>query len=87
MALVRAFEIEGLRTWFWSDDHEPPHFHAKRSGEWEVRVQFLSAPDAMIEVVWTRKQQLPGKSLKQLCALAEAHRVELLAQWAEIQGI
>lgn len=41
MARVRAFEIDGLVLWFFSYDHDPPHFHAKRAGEWEVRVYFL----------------------------------------------
>lgn len=85
MAIVNAFGIEGVRTWFWSDDHNPPHFHAKRAGEWEVKVQFLLAPDAMIEVVWSEKKA-PGKTLKELCSLAVAHRVDLLTQWEEIHG-
>jgi hypothetical protein len=36
MPKVKCFEIPGLYFWFWSDDHDPPHFHAKRRGEWEL---------------------------------------------------
>jgi len=83
MAIVRAFSIEGLKSWFWSADHDPPHFHAKRSGDWEVKVHFMEAPSAMIEVKWANKQ--PSRNaLKELTSLAEAHRAELLEQWEEI---
>lgn len=86
MATVRAFEINGLKTWFPSNDHEPPHFHAKRSGEWEVKVFFLLGPGDMIEVKW-RETNIPSRALKQLCSLAEEHRAQLLQQWEEVQGV
>jgi len=50
MAKVKCFEIEGLFCWFWPMDHEPPHFHAKRNGEWEIRVKFTEQGAAMFEV-------------------------------------
>lgn len=83
MAIVAAFELEALKLWFWSNDHEPPHFHAVRRGEWEVKVHFLLEPAAMIETVWAEKDPL-RKSLKALAALAEQHRVELLQQWESL---
>lgn len=85
MATVEAFEIEGLKIWFWSNDHEPPHFHAKRSGEWEVKVSFLLPAEEMIELVWAEKKPT-GKALKRLTVLAEEHRAALLAQWEQVQG-
>lgn len=85
MATVEAFEIAGLKMWFWSNDHDPPHFHAKRSGEWEVKVRFLFEPADMVEIVWSEKKP-PSKTLKSLTALAEEHRAALLAQWEQIQG-
>jgi hypothetical protein len=85
MASVAAFQVDGLKLWFWSNDHDPPHLHAIRHGEWEVKVHFLSVPAEMIEVVWSTK--LPsGKKLKELTSLAEEHRAELLTQWEEIQA-
>lgn len=63
--------------WFWSHDHEPPHFHVKRQGEWEVKVHFLLDPSEMVELVWSEKA--PSKKvLKELAACAEEHRAELL---------
>lgn len=85
MARVAAFRIDGLTLWFWSDDHEPPHFNAKRNGEWEVKVYFLLEPSNMIEVKWTRKA-MRGNHRRELCRLAEEHRLALLQQWEEIQG-
>ena len=84
MATVTAFGIAGLKIWFWSNDHEPPHFHAKRSGEWEVTFKFMLDPSEMIELKWSKKT--PRKSvLKQLTSMAKKHRVELLEQWQAIR--
>ncbi|MGN6726648.1 MAG: DUF4160 domain-containing protein, partial [Tepidisphaeraceae bacterium] len=41
MARLTCFSIPGITCWFWPNDHKPPHFHAKRNGQWEVRVYFL----------------------------------------------
>ena len=84
MATVEAFEISGLKLWFWSHDpHAEPHFHAKKTGKWEVRVRFMLSRENMIEVIWT---QPPGSAprsqdTKQICRLAELHRVALLKEW------
>ncbi len=65
------------------NDHEPPHFHVKRRGEWEVKVFFLLAPDDMIEILGNGR---PSKrELKALTGLAEKHRLELLEQWQQIR--
>lgn len=84
MATVQAFQMPGLTIWFWSNDHEPPHFHVKRRGEWEVKVSFLLDRSEMIEIVWSEK--LPSKRvLKDLTSVAEMHRVALLKQWQELR--
>ena len=85
MAVVSAFHVPGLKMWFWSYDHEPPHFHAKREGQWEVKVHFLRAPGAMIELVWADKKP-QSRLLGELARLAEAFRLELLEEWEEIHG-
>jgi hypothetical protein len=46
----------------WSNDHEPPHFHARRAGEWEVKVHFLLEPAEMIEVVWAASRRTSANS-------------------------
>ena len=81
MANVSAFAIPGLKIWFWSNDHEPPHFHVKKAGEWDIKVSFLEDSSRMIEVVFG----IPSaKVLKEIKELAEQHRLELLEQWQQI---
>jgi Domain of unknown function (DUF4160) len=82
VALVTTFQIPGLKIWFWSNDHEPPHFHVKQKGEWEVKVSFLEDPSAMIEIVFGKPK---SKALKELTELTEQHRLELLEQWQRIR--
>lgn len=84
MAIVAAFQVPGLKLWFWSNDHAPPHFHAKRPGQWEVKVHFLADPNKMIELCWeTRKPT--RRDMKALTELAEEHRLALLDQWHQIR--
>ena len=83
MATVRAFSLAGLKLWFYSNDHEPPHFHAKRSGEWEVKVHFLETAGQMIEAAGNGT--LPAaKVLKEITGLAEKHRASLLEEWEAV---
>lgn len=85
MAIVKPFAMQGLKLWFWSHDHEPPHFHAKRGGEWEVKVFFMLEASEMIEIEHWSVKTPPMRVLKKLTANAEKHRVELLAQWQAIR--
>lgn len=86
MANITAFAIRGLKLWFWSNDHEPPHFHAKRAGEWEVKVYFMLDQSEMVEVEGWSKKRPPRKILKELTTQAEANRILLLEQWEEIRS-
>jgi hypothetical protein len=79
MAKVKCFEIPGLYCWFWSDDHDPPHFHVKRRGEWELKVKFLEGPDTMFELKWGDPPK--AKVLKTIAAKAVANREALLLEW------
>lgn len=82
MASVSAFAISGLKIWFWSNDHAPPHFHVKKRGEWEIKVAFLEDASQMIEVVFGKPT---AKVVKEIYELAAQHRLELLKQWQQIQ--
>jgi hypothetical protein len=59
--------------------YKPPHFHAERPGDWELRIYFLRDPGEMIEKKWG-EQPKPAE-LRKLLSLAEKHRVDLLAEW------
>jgi hypothetical protein len=36
---VDVFSVPGVEMWFWSADHIPPHFHAKKAGEWSCKTR------------------------------------------------
>jgi hypothetical protein len=76
---VASFEIPGLTCWFWSNDHDPPHFHVKRDGEWEIRVRFAEEESRMFELVWGRAPK--AKVLREIATNVVAHRARLLAEW------
>lgn len=85
VATVKAFDLDGLKLWFWSNDHDPPHFHAKRRGEWEVKVKFLLPEDEMIELAWSTGN-FPNRTIKALCKLAADNRAALLEEWEAVQA-
>jgi len=80
---VECIAIEGLELWFNSNDHLPPHFHAERTGEWEVRVYFLKQGGEMVRVKWpkNRRRWPSANELKPLLEAVENHRPQLLEEW------
>lgn len=84
MAKLTSFEIAGMQLWFYPNDHEPPHFHAKRRGEWEYKVNFMLPPNGMFELVWSKKKAQMSKGDRQLLEqMLEQHRLEILREWEE----
>jgi len=84
MATLKSFSIAGLKLWFYSNDHEPPHFHAKRKGEWEYRVHFLAGRAEMFELVWSKKKTLISKADREsLEELVEKHRSQIFKEWEQ----
>ncbi len=79
MPKVACFEIVGLTCWFWSNDHDPPHFHVKRQGEWELKVNFVEGGARMFELQWGDAPK--AKVLREIARLVEENRVQLLAEW------
>lgn len=81
MPKVDALTVAGLELWFNSNDHRPPHFHAEKPGEWEVRIKFLKDPEEMVEVIYSAKRNRPNRSdLKDLTGLAVENRIALLEE-------
>jgi Domain of unknown function (DUF4160) len=82
MARLECFKIDGVELWFFSNDHLPPHFHAKRKGQWELRVKFLEfSASEMFEVVWLKGKAVPRADTKLLEKMAMRHRADLLEEW------
>jgi hypothetical protein len=79
---VDAFEIDGMDLWINSSDHIPPHFHASRPGEWEIRVMFLQCTEdnLVFEKKWAKKL-LGRRDRERILAAALNHREALLREW------
>lgn len=79
MPKIECFAVPGIECWFWSNDHQPPHFHAKRQGEWELKVYFLLATDAMFELEWGHPPK--AKLRREIAKAVSANRDALLHEW------
>ena len=86
---VTAFAIAGLDLFFHTLDHCPPHFHALKPGEWEIRIDIDRTSEAN-GLVYTIKfpKKLPKgysplsrKEEKELLKYVIEKKVELLSQW------
>ena len=84
MVRVRAFQLSGCRFWFYTGDHEPPHFHARAGDAWEIRVYFLQEPPEY-EVKFAVRH-VSARMVKQVRKLATKHRAELLQEWERSQA-
>jgi len=80
---VNCLSFAGVKCWFYSLDHRPPHFHAKRKGKWHIRVYFMRAKTRMIEHVPGSKGRIRGKERRELLRVAELCREELLQEWEQ----
>ena len=60
---VSCFQLDGLDCTFNSNDHGPPHFHAKRRGDWESRGYFLLPVDRMLDPSWGTNRWLAGSAV------------------------
>jgi hypothetical protein len=83
MSKVSSFTIAGIDCWFNSQDHRPPHFHARRKGQWHVRVFFLMPKSGMIEPVTRHLARMAKADRNALREMGAAHREELLGEWEE----
>jgi len=83
MPKVKAFQVAGVEMWFWSHDHDPPHFHAKRAGDWEIKVGIL---DGKIEIVRPPDARIKNAARKAILNGVERHRAELLKECEQARG-
>ena len=83
MGQVDCLNLENIYCWFNSHEHRPPHFHAKRKGEWHVRVYFQRPRSKMVERVQGRslRGRIARADRNALCDVAELYREELLQEW------
>jgi hypothetical protein len=79
MRKVACFAIPGLTCWFWSNDHDPPHFHMKRAGECELKVNFAEGEAQMFELL--RGDAPKSRVLREIADKVREKRMELLGEW------
>lgn len=83
MGKVSSFHLEGVDCWFYSHEHRPPHFHARRKGQWQVRVFFLMPKAGMIEQVKGHAGRMTKADRDTLREMAALYREELLGEWEQ----
>jgi len=86
MTILKCFAIPGMKLWFWPNDHEPAHFHAKRGGEWEYKIRFLENEAMMFEKVWskTKKTEISRQERSQIVEMVTNHRATIYKEWEKI---
>jgi hypothetical protein len=83
---VQSFKIDGLDLFFNSNDHNPPHFHARKSGSWEIRVDILlsSIENGLVFTVkYPLNPEISSKDKKQILKLVLENRSTLLEEWEQ----
>jgi hypothetical protein len=78
---VDCIDIEGLRLWFNSNDHLPPHFHVTKTGEWELRVYFLHCTQSHLDFDKKWGREPSRKILEQLLRSVLQNHAGLLEEW------
>lgn len=86
MAQVKALSVPGIRMWFPSGDHQPPHFHADRPGQWHAVVYILEGAGRMIELKRPPDAKIRSGDRRRIVAGVEANREALLQEWEACQG-
>jgi hypothetical protein len=81
MGKVSSFHLDGIDCWFWSQEHRPPHFHARKKECWEVQVYFLKTKNEMLVMVKSLRGRISSKDANALTNNAERYRAELLKEW------
>lgn len=87
MARVTAFRVDGLEMWFLlRRPSAPPHLHARRPGEWTVRVFIQGSETHMIELVGPPGASNKAADRKAIIKGVQANRPALLREWERSQG-
>ncbi len=84
MGKVESIKVHGLDLWFNSSDHLPPHFHARRPGDWEIRVYFPECTSDYLkyDVKWPPQlNEIPKKYLKDLMRMITENMEQLYKEY------
>ncbi len=64
--------FDGITITMYTDDHPPPHFHARYSGQTVV---------IEIQTMNIMQGSLPHSQLRRILEWAQRHQTELMADW------
>ena len=82
MPKVKAFSVGWARLTFRTNDHPPPHFHAVRSDEWDVRIVF-GGKKPEVAVASGRPNRRELAELRRLLKMALGSVEGLLEEWED----
>jgi len=81
--MPKIFEYLGILIFFYSNEHEPIHVHAKK-GEFESKAEFYIIDGAISEIRITSTKgvkPLTGKELKDLEVFLEKYADDIVEKW------
>ncbi|PIQ48901.1 MAG: hypothetical protein COW03_07845 [Cytophagales bacterium CG12_big_fil_rev_8_21_14_0_65_40_12] len=81
--MPKIFEYLGIILFFYSNEHEPIHVHAKK-GEFESKAEFYIIDGEISEIRITNvkgMQPLKGKNLKDFEAFLEEYGNQIIQKW------
>ena len=84
MGKVQSFKLEGFDLFLNSHDHRPPHFHVRKPGEWEIRVNFLLCSREKgldFKPKYPPNLQISSKDENRILKLVLENRSKLLMEW------
>lgn len=88
MPKVTAFTIDGLILNFYTNgEHDPPHFHAKKLGKWEIRINYTLCTETELhyKLKWPktlgRNMGPTSAEIQLILANVLQHRHALQLQW------
>ncbi len=81
--MPKIFEYLGILIFFYSNEHEPIHVHAKK-GEFESKAEFYIANGEILEIKITNilgLRPLKGKDLKDFEVFLEKYADKIVEKW------
>lgn len=56
------FQLDGYQIFWYSSDHDPPHFNIEKVGHWGIKVKFTLSDenDLNFEMVWQNQKRGPS---------------------------
>jgi hypothetical protein len=81
--MPKIYEYLGILIFFYSNDHEPLHVHAKK-GEFESKAEFFIINGAILEIKITNikgAKPLKGKELKDFEVFLSRYADNIVEKW------